>query len=358
MDERRVTEAEDVQFVDVRGPRDDDVPFGPEFPEHVLAKPEQERRKRRIKLGAFRPVLEKTEGAGQDLQNVVSTEPDDASESTADERFAGPEELVERQANPNFASRIKARLSMQRGKGQRSTKNFPIRVLIGYLPEVTEKDALSFALGVADKHVENIENAHYDAFKFQDGFVYEVHEGGTGSAFTPSILEYFEGLGPFNAEADARMHIRTATRTVEVIRKPSQVEAVLLPESAGLQSTPEPAPGSSMRPAMNKRTGVLVAGATVFITGFFAAIIIGSFMRLVPADSITQPAPQKIDVNELPAGQWAARLQNVQEGKYVRALRYNKNAKLKWVLETADISDPSQQPAPDAAGPLGTQGGN
>lgn len=234
------------------------------------------------------------------------------------------------------------------GGSRRLVKHLPIKVLIGFLPEVTQRDALSYAMGVAEKHFESLDNAFYEVYPISGGFVYEAHEGGEGVGFVPEVLKYFDAAGPFDSSREDKIHIRTATRTVEVLRKSNGLEALLLPESAPIPQSPQALASEVMRPAFNKRAGLLYAGAAVFITGFFASLLIGSFMRTIP-DMEVPPAPvERPAAADLPAGQWL-KLLAVPEGRYVKALRYD--ARTKWAVDTGDKNtddEASQSEAPDA----------
>lgn len=320
--------------------RDDDRPFGPDVEQLVSEHQKLTRAGRQKQIDDITDV---------EVTPLPERLTDGAEASPVDEADAPPQQLADAKDSPPkkrvglkslFARKSKGAAdkgsALQRAKGARR-HNYPVRVLIGYLPGVTEKDALAYALGIADKHIANIETAFYDVFPYHEGFVYEVHEGGTGAAFTPAVIDYYESLGPFQTDVDARMHIPTATRAVELTRKQKSIESVLLPESIEPQLTPVPDATTAMRPAMNKRTGVLVVGATVFVSGFFAAVLSGTVFRYVELDDIRQPAPQVLNINDLPVGQLAQRRLEVPEGKYVKALRYD--AAGKWRVELGDAAD-------------------
>jgi hypothetical protein len=225
----------------------------------------------------------------------------------------------------------------------------PIRVLIGYLPEVTERDATEYAMGIAQKHLEQLSLAAYDVFEYARGYAYEVHEGGAGRAYLPSIIEYFKSHGPYRTGEEVSVVLRTATRKVEVQRTRDGLAAIVLPESSEAQPTEWLAPTSALIPALNKRTGLLVGGAALFITGFLAMVVAALLARFQPY--LDPPPAQAFEprLQDLPAGQWE-RLTIIAgtPGSYVSALRFRNG---RWEApEVTQVAEPQAPPVPPAAG--------
>ena len=219
----------------------------------------------------------------------------------------------------------------------------PIRVIIGYLPEVTEKDALDYAMGIADKHFEQLGLAYYDAFQYDGGYVFEAHEGGHGKAYSPQILEYFTSQGPYRSSETHSVVIRTATRKVEVQRARQGLTAIVLPESSDLQPTAWLTPGAPMTPALNKRTGLLVTGAALFVTGFMALMVAAFVARYQPYEAAPKMTPEVLSMQDLPMGQWPV-LQAVPAGSYVKALRFRNG---RW--EPPELTTPGEAASAEAA---------
>ncbi|KWT98297.1 MULTISPECIES: hypothetical protein [unclassified Variovorax] len=249
-----------------------------------------------------------------------------------------------------FGSRMKSAVSEDptaASPGEPTTvlRSAPIRILIGYLPEVRERDAREYALGVAEKHFDQPAMAFYDAFKLGDGYAYEVHEGGDGVAYLPQIIKYFDSLGPYRADEPAKVTIRTGTRLVEVERQATGLSAILLPESSTKEPTAWLAPRERMSPALNQRTRFLVLGAVFFVTGFFA--LVGSMVtRYQPYDAPVASAVSRVNYDDLPISRWP-RLQSLQPNSYVAKVEY---ADKRW--KALDIRDARMtQAAPVGAPP-------
>jgi hypothetical protein len=234
----------------------------------------------------------------------------------------------------------------------------PVRVVIGFLPEVTERDALEYAVGIAEKHFEQIGMSYFDAFKFGSGYAFEAHEGGTGKAYLPEVIRYFESKGPFRPGEQVSAVIRTATRAVEVQRTRDGLVAIILPERDETPPSDWLEPTTSMQPAINKRTGFLVAGAALFTTGFIAMMVTSMLTRFQEYDPAPEPVMHRIEASQLPNQQWSM-IASIPANNFVRALRYRNG---RWespeivaatvATSTAPTSTVPPGAAPHAAAPV------
>lgn len=255
-----------------------------------------------------------------------TTEPD--ANSTADTSETALTSIVEATPSPDVASeqpvvdavesvggpvgkvsalsRVKNRLNAVRsasGSESEPTESAlpktPIRVIVGYLPGVGERDALEFSLGVASKHFDQESITYYEVFPYETGFVYELHEGGSGKAFMPEIIRRLHegemafreaklvalktgGTPPDESTLQRSFVIPCATRLVQVSKTHEGLTCILLPESTKLLPDYTLLSKESMRPALDKKVGFLMFGAGVFITGFLAMVLAGTFFRAQP----------------------------------------------------------------------------
>jgi hypothetical protein len=243
-------------------------------------------------------------------------------------------ELSEAQASSPAAATVAAAPAKRQSLFQRmtltsdaGTETLPIRVIIGYFSDISEKDAKEYAQGIADKHCDQNSLVHYGAYQYRDGYVYEVHEGGSGRAFSPEILKHFESRGPLLPGEFRAVIVKTATRIVEVQQTRDGIAAIFLPESSNAEQASWLVPTKRMTPAMNRRTTFFKASAVVFATGIFGLIATGLLFRLQPIDFSAGPKPLVISASQLPRSQWS-QLLNTPEGFYVRTLRFQDN---KWM---------------------------
>jgi hypothetical protein len=242
---------------------------------------------------------------------------------------------------------------------KRKVSAVPIRVLIGYLPEVTERDARDYALGVAEKHFEQPAIAHFDAFKYGEGYAYEVHEGGEGFAYLPSIIQHFNEQGPYQTGEKFEVVLRTGTRMVKVIRQRVGLQAVLLPESSQVEAGDWQPSKEKLQSALNQRTGFLVTGAGFFVAGFFALIVGSMLTRYQPYESAPPPTVTYVNFEDLPVAQWS-KVQGLSSSEYVSKISYEHKHWMQPVIQTADTppapatgsaaNTPATPPAPAQVG--------
>lgn len=310
-----------------------------------------EAKKVRLKWGAKPGTSEElAKGSGGRVAGVEATASvEGAAQSAIEQTETAPSYVPapdEEGAGGRFA---KLRSKLRRpGSDRAEVFEAPIRVLVGFLPEVSERDASEFAMGVAAKHFDNLGISYYDAFKHDNGYAYEVHEGGSGRAYLPEILKYYKSLGAFNPEDDNKVVVRTGTRAVEVCRARNGLSAVLLPEESKPAAPAWLKPTQAMRPAINKRTGFLVTGAVLFVSGFIAALTSGFIFRLQPYAAPVPTKMEEISYLRLPYSQWPQlQAQAGSQDRYVKALKYEKGA---WRIETEAVTaaQPELAPAPAA----------
>lgn len=203
----------------------------------------------------------------------------------------------------------------------------PIQILMGYLPEVSERDALEYAMGVADKYVTQVGLAFYAATKFGGGYIYEVHEGGSGKAYGPELVRHFAEAGPFQADSPQVVHIKTAQRMVEVTRERESIGVVLLPDDTSVQVPEWLRPKKAMTPGIPRRKGMLYAGIGLAVSGTLAAGLTGAYFRLQGyAPAPAQPVVA-VSSDVLPSQQWAhVRAVPLAGGEYIKALRFKNGA--------------------------------
>jgi hypothetical protein len=228
----------------------------------------------------------------------------------------------------------------------RGDQGTPLQLFIGFLPEAEAKDAREYAFGVAERNATNPISALYGVFPYNGGFAYEVHEGGHGKSYLPTVIEYFQSLGPFNPGEASMAHIRTASRIVQVERTRQGLVAFLLPEKDETPQSEWLKPGKALKPAISLKKGMLGAGAGVFIMGaaaMIAAILIVPMLPKPVAEPIGIPPPM-IPYHILPISQWEALMTASQQGP-VGALKFEGG---KWIIqpEAAPPAGPAPIPPP------------
>lgn len=275
-----------------------------------------------------------------------------STEATHPEQPALAEEVVE-EAAPVKASRWSKAVAKFKPRREDASRPvaLPIRVVMGYLPEVTERDAREYAMGMAEKHFAQMGLVHFAAYAYDSGFVYEVHEGGDGRAYAPAIIDYFKSQGPYRPGENVKVHIRTGSRMVEVLRLRDGLACVILPEQSEVEETPWLRPTKTMSPGLHRRTGFFYAGVTILGSGLLAVLVSGMVFRLQPYEEPPAPKVEIIKARDLPRSQWPT-LENLPAGTYVRALRFQGG---RWEAPEMVTSQPAVAPsAAEAASAPGT----
>lgn len=220
----------------------------------------------------------------------------------------------------------------------------PVKILIGYLPDVLERDAMEYAMGVAERNCEQSSITYFDVFKYDGGFVYEIHEGGRGKAYIPEILKFFEEAGDFDNLKPIKVYIHTAVRTVEVEKLRKGLVAVWLPESKRMETTAGLEPKQDLIPATNQRTGFLVISAMFFIVSFLS-MIVAAITQYQPYDPAPEFKYQELDYSKSVSGQWGRINDAVLMGKIVKAVKYEGGV---WrALEVEEAAPEAAASAPD-----------
>lgn len=231
----------------------------------------------------------------------------------------------------------------------------PIKVLIGFLPDSSEKDTYFYMLGVAEKNLDS-ENIGYAALaKFENGYAYEIHEGGVGRGYLDSIINHFRSLPGYSAEESHRAYVRTAARTVRVERTPTGLYSVILPESDTTPQSEWLTLGKKMAPLVEKRTGLFLGGVVLFLSGLIA--MMGGYATRYQPYTPSIVNIERTPVDKLPHSQWN-RLNTLPPGDYVMALKFEKN---EWLVQTPSnptgkATAPRGAPGPQSAGPGGSPG--
>lgn len=231
---------------------------------------------------------------------------------------------------PSLKQRLKARKAAPREAVAAFSERpveLPVQILMGYLPEVTSKDAMDYALGMAEKYLTQVGMAFFYVTKHDRGFIWEVHEGGPGKAYGPEISTVF-GTNRMGIAGSTPMKVilDTATRKVEVTQGTEGLSAVLLPQNSMELATTSLIPRQNMTPAIPRRKGLLITGALVLASGVLVSTLAGYFFRV--QEFAAAPARTIVNVNAklLPHLYWKDAVLSLRPEDRVRAMRYDKGS--------------------------------
>lgn len=213
---------------------------------------------------------------------------------------------------------------------RRGLKGRPAQVFIGFLPEVTKKDAIAFAIGVAQRNCTNLVNTSYAVYRHNTGWAYEVHEGGPRRGYLSCVLRIFDEQSGGPITEESAVLIETAQRIVRIERTQTGLTAFLMPEAYQGAQTDWLEPGARLRPAAPMRGWLVGFGAAVFITGFVTLITV---LATRPAPlPLNAPARAAVPYEDLPISEWKPLVATYEQGTVIKALRWEDGH---WFIQTA-----------------------
>jgi len=207
----------------------------------------------------------------------------------------------------------------------------PTLFLAGKLEGVSRKDAELYARGMIARHCHATENAAFGLMKIDDGYLFEIHEGGDRRALMPAVWTML-------TEAQVEhVVVHTATRDVELFIEDGRLVSALLPESH-LTSPSVIEPGKKLKAFENDYSGFLISSVAVFCASavlLASALVINALISDAKMSAIqgasTQPAD--LPVMQLPLV--------VGPTEYIHALRYDGK---RWNLQKRSEFE---RPTPD-----------
>ncbi len=220
--------------------------------------------------------------------------------------------------------------AVEEDRSRLSTTSLAARIVIDFLEGTTEKNhAVAFARGFIDNHFDAPEVAGWYVCPYEGGFVYEVHEGGAGRAFTPAALDILRN------DPEVTVVVPMARRYLLVKRTPSgSYASILLPEGMDPsdENTIEVEPGPPLKRYKTSGMVVFQAGLAAFATGFAMLLVTtlvyssGVLMRHLPIFAERSP-------DNLPITQWNRINQQASVTRYIKSLRFENG---RWTVEQAE----------------------
>lgn len=218
------------------------------------------------------------------------------------------------------------------GTGER-----PLRILMGYVPEVSEKDARFFASGVAEKNTESGFITYLGLFRYETGYAYEIHEGGHGRSYLEPLLRYYQGLPPGQVEGESAVFIATAQRLIQVEKlAEGGLVCVQLPEGSTAEESVWLVPTVRLKPLQSLNTGMVLA-STAFLLVSAVVALAAYWTRFQPYEAPPAPQHEHVRLADLPSQRWN-QLPAPPQGQYIHAWRYQDG---KW-------QEPQLAPVPKA----------
>lgn len=227
------------------------------------------------------------------------------------------------------SDRKKVRRTPSSGRG-----NPPIQVIIGWIAESNRKDVIEHARGFAADHIETLASAWISVSPFRDGHIFEVHEGGSGLAYMPDIIEQL------TRDPDQVVWVPSGTvlnRVLTIRIAEDHVFSTILTEaeSALVRSSgqePLQRTGRMVR-LVPKGTGALATGVALATVGAVTLIGAGYYSSMINQ----QPLPSRtFNPENLPHSQIIRLSEGIRDDRWVSRIVFEDG---QWRADFETVED-------------------
>ncbi|HDV5624228.1 TPA: hypothetical protein RI821_002788 [Vibrio cholerae] len=120
--------------------------------------------------------------------NSLAVDDSDSDASTPDENSI-INVSDEKNKKGFFAKKSKKQDKKKQTKEKEVVVSEPIEFYMGYYAKVTKKEVKEYLFNFASANVTPIDNAFYNIVSYGEGYLWEIHEGGSGRGALTSIIE-------------------------------------------------------------------------------------------------------------------------------------------------------------------------
>lgn len=120
--------------------------------------------------------------------NSLAVDDSDSDASTPDENSV-INVSDEKNKKGFFAKKSKKQDKKKQTKEKEVVVSEPIEFYMGYYAKVTKKEVKEYLFNFASANVTPIDNAFYNIVSYGEGYLWEIHEGGSGCGALTSIIE-------------------------------------------------------------------------------------------------------------------------------------------------------------------------
>lgn len=197
---------------------------------------------------------------------------------------------------------------------KRAHPDLPISLYVGFLSHINKRDATARVQGLIRRQIVAPEVAYWYLRKCDDGYAYEVQEGGRGRAYLPGILDALD------RDPDASIVLRTSTRAVRVSRADGLLASVVLPEDVEPEFS-DLGPTARMQVFAPTGFGALTTAGVFFAFATVAWLV--ASLTVSHADEQyreIQGTGIIADINSLPTSHWP---KNISPDTYVAKVQFS-----------------------------------
>jgi hypothetical protein len=210
----------------------------------------------------------------------------------------------------------------------------PNQILVGFYSNVKRKDVERFIRSRAESKM-SLKTAWYSIIKYDDGFAWELHDGGSGRGALKSIAQLLE--------TNTHVIIKLSNETIKVTRRTnhSGLVSFRIPDSEDSEESSEIVYADKMKPVIKRGLGLFVTGIVFAFLGITSIFLASLFKFVLLAEN--EPYQHAKQITELPIYQ-IDRLEQViaLEGVFIQSLSFNNG---KWQVNTGS-EEPQTAPEP------------
>lgn len=217
--------------------------------------------------------------------------------------------------------------------------DLPTFFTVGTLNSIGKKDAQQYVRGLITRHCTSPDDAAFHLAKRNDGWAYEIQEGGAGRAYLPAIL------AKLDREPSTPVFVKTAGRVaILTMSSEGHIDLALQPESFvgedihfAWQRYPEKS-GPKLKRCEPDHSRTLVAAVAVSAASF-VVLAMAITTSVIVSDSPTEDMAALVTTKakDLPIAHWPS---NIREDEFVFAVRFDGK---KWSEEKTKITVSHQQ---------------
>lgn len=233
----------------------------------------------------------------------------------------------------SMRNRLMARLT--RPRADDGLLDTPMELHVNYLANVTRDDAEAYVIGyIRNKTVS--ENVFYGIFPFKNGFIFEIHEGGSGHAYIPTLLERIEFSGK---DGEFRGILLSSRKKIQVSHSEREFSVMAIPQDRDVRAAVliEPSDHSLKQLHFNHAFQMLVVAS--FFCAISAGVLIYSGLTRQEASEIYL---QQVETTQLPLYRLLEN-EKIAVNEEVTSIKFEEG---QWSIEKKQVGEPARLDAP------------
>ncbi|MFC4236157.1 hypothetical protein ACFOY8_13155 [Thalassospira xianhensis] len=226
-------------------------------------------------------------------------------------------------------------------------KRAPLSVAYGFVETDDKKAAIAVAKGYIFKRIDALSICYYAVARFDTGYLWEIHEGGAGVSYLPSVVRLLaENPG-------SKVWVPCGERVFEILLRGNKPLCLLLPAAQGeyaVKNGIQAEEKGKMSRYENRGLVLFSVGLTVFLASAALCAATGAGVWNARIPSIVD---RPLKLQSAPHFQWKNLSGLAEQGLYVDKLEYQAG---KWSIITKKFPEPVDENEPISLGDTSNNG--